>query len=72
MIVDKQLEDRTKPATSIHKQIVASGSEITYDQTLRTIHENFNSIYARYKVKLSERNRLKRIEFCEKMLSWRN
>ena len=72
IIIDKQLEDRTKPATSIHKEIVASGSEITYDQTLRTIHENFNSIYARYKVKLFERNRLKRIGFCEKMLSWRN
>ncbi len=70
-VIDLQNTDRLKPATSIHKEMVESGYNLSYYQTWSIIHETFHATYAPYKIKLSQSNRLSRISWAEQFLSWR-
>lgn len=72
MIVELQKENRHKTGTTIHREILDMGHDLSYKQTLKVINENFISVYAPYMIHLSEKNMEKRVAFCEKLLKWRD
>ena len=71
-IKEIQLNDRAKSATTIYKEMNALGNTVSYYQTLRTINANFKSVYAPYKIKLTQKNKEKRVKWCEDAMEWRD
>ena len=39
---------------------------------MSVINEEFKSVYARYKIKLSDANKIKRVEWCDDHMKWRD
>ena len=71
MIIEMQKADRRKPATTIHKELIEQGSEVSYRQTLYTSNSIFETVYSPYEIQLTDRNEKKRIALAEEILSWR-
>jgi len=71
-IKEIQLKDRAKSAAAIYKEMNVLGNEVSYYQTLRTINAEFMSVYAPYKIKLTPKNKEKRVKWCENALEWRD
>ncbi len=65
-VIEKQKTDRKKPATVIHREMMADGSDISYHQTLSVINDNFDIVYAPYKIEIRPCNKVKRVEWIEK------
>jgi transposase len=70
-IVKIQESDRMMPATSVYRETLAAGHEISYRQTLSIINDNFITAQAPYKIELREENKRKRIAMAEMILGWR-
>jgi transposase len=70
-IVQIQGSDRTMPATSVYRETIATGHEVSYRQTLGVINDTFITVKAPYKIQLRDDNKRKRIALAEMMLSWR-
>jgi hypothetical protein len=45
---------------------------LSYKSTMRRINEKFKSVYAKYKFKLSDANKLKRVKWCDDHMKWRD
>ena len=77
LIIEKQLEDRTKTGKAIFQEMqedaFGKGEKVdfTYRQTNYHLNKNFEVRNAPYVIQLSEKNRLKRVQFCEKYMNWR-
>jgi len=67
-----QLTDRSRTAKSIQQEIVSSGDQVSYDQTLRVINDTFKSMYARYKIYLLDEHKKKRVTWCQNAIKWRD
>lgn len=71
-IVKMQLEDRKRTASSIHRELLDDGSAISYFQTLHVIQGTFESVYAPYKIKITDTNKQKRIKWAIEHSKWRS
>ena len=48
------------------------GETLSYRSTMRIINEEFKSVYAKYKIKLSNANKIKRVKWCDDHMKWRD
>ena len=44
---------------------------MSYRSTMSVVNEEFKCVYARYKIKLSDANKIKRVEWCDDHMKWR-
>jgi len=70
-ILELQNVDRLRPATSIHREMIANGSNLSYHQVWSAIGKTFHATYAPYQIKLSQDNRSGRLKWAQSFLSWR-
>ena len=52
--------------------MINTGETLSYRPTLAIINEYFKSVYARYKIKLSDANKIKRVKQYDDHKNWRN
>jgi len=71
MIIMKQMEDRFKPAIEIFRELNTEGYEVSYDQVKRIIRTVFIKSNAPFRIKISEENKIKRLQWIEDHERWR-
>ena len=45
--------------------MINQGESLSYGSTMSVINEEFKSVYPRYKIKLSDANKIKRVEWYD-------
>jgi len=72
MVIEKQKEDRFKTAASIQREMTSQGQELSYKQVLGIVNNAFESSYAPYKIKLTKKNKQKRLDWIDQHNTWRD